>query len=208
MLSLRDLLNNHTSLLVIDAASSLIQTGWLSDRAESRWASAETDAGTGIFTCIEQLEINPTQVAAAVFCEGPGSILGIRTAAMAIRSWNLLSSRPVYTYQSLALVSAALKRPAISVIADARRERWHCQSQNSPIRQLPVGSLAGELVIPEGFRHWSQLPEGTAKTSYDLSRLLPAITETNLFSLTDDPDAYLHAEPSYKEWTPQIHRAP
>ena len=32
--------------------------------------------------------------------------------------------------------------------------------------------------------------------------------DLDLFRPTDAPDAFLHEEPSYATWTPQIHRAP
>lgn len=208
MPSLRQLFTTHPSILLIDAASSRIQVGWLSRGGEARWATAQTEAGTGIFTCLAQLALNPTEVAAILFCEGPGSILGIRTTAMAIRSWNVISPHPTYTYRSLELASTALARPEITIIADARRERWHAQMLNQPMRQVAGDELAGDLFIPEGFRHWSKLPENTATTSYDLETLIPKVMDAPIFTLTEEPDAYLHAEPSYKQWKPQIHRTP
>lgn len=208
MPSLRQLLDTHPSLILLDAASTRIQVGLLSHQQDARWASADTEAGTGIFACIEQLAINPAEISAMIFCNGPGSILGIRTVAMAIRSWNVLSPHPTYAYRSLELVSAALSRPGVSIIADARRERWHCQTADQPIRQVAAAELSGELLIPEGFRHWSTLPDNTTTTSYDLAKLTLQIIDAPLFSQTENPDAYLHTEPSYKQWTPQIHRMP
>jgi len=208
MPSLRQLLDTHTSLLLLDAASNRIQVGLLSCQHEARWASADTDAGTGIFACMDQLGINPTSVPAIIFCAGPGSILGIRTSAMAIRTWNVLSARATYSYHSLELVAAALQEPDASIIADARRERWHCQTHGDPMRQVEASELSGRLLIPEGFRHWSALPENTVTTSYDLAELLPKAVHEPLFTLTDNPDAYLHTEPSYKQWVPHIHRTP
>ena len=62
--------------------------------------------------------------------------------------------------------------------------------------------------MPEGFRHWSTLPAGVTRTPYVLADLLPAVADHDLFRATDAPDAFLHEEPSYVTWTPQIHRAP
>ncbi len=208
MPSLRQLLDTHSSLLLLDAASSRIQVGLFSRQHDARWATADTEAGIGIFTCIDQLGINPTSVSAIIFCAGPGSILGIRTSAMAIRTWNVLSPRSIYSYHSLELVAAALCDPAVSVIADARRERWHCQVQGEPIRQVEAAALPDRLLIPAGFRHWSALPDNTGTTPYDLANLLPKAADESLFTATDNPDAYLHTEPSYKQWVPQIHRTP
>lgn len=206
MPSLRQLLDTHSSLLLLDAASSRIQVGLLSCQHEARWASADTEAGAGIFECIDQLGINPARATAILFCAGPGSILGIRTSAMAIRTWNMLSPRPIYSYYSLELIAAAHHEPKASIIADARRERWHCQTHGEPIQQVDAAALPDRLFIPEGFRHWSALPENTETTSYNLEELLPKAADDLLFTPTDNPDAYLHTEPSYKQWVPQIHR--
>jgi len=208
MPSLRQLLAAHGSVLVLDAASSRVQVGLLHPDAATRWASAEEEAGTGVFRCVEQLGIQPADVGAFVFCDGPGSVLGIRTVAMAVRTWNVLKPRPVFAYHSLALVAESLNRPSAHIIADARRDAWHCVSLNSRLRRVPAAELSGELVMPEGFRHWSTLPAGVTRTPYVLAELLPKIADKDVFRPTDAPDAFLHEEPSYATWTPQIHRAP
>ena len=73
---------------------------------------------------------------------------------------------------------------------------------------MPTAELAGELVMPEGFRHWTPLPAGVTSTPYVLADLLPRVADADLFRPTAAPDAFLHEEPAYATWTPQIHRAP
>jgi tRNA threonylcarbamoyladenosine biosynthesis protein TsaB len=208
MPSLRQLYAGHGTLLVLDAASARVQVGLLRAGQPAAWATSDEEAGVGVFRCLDELGAKPTEVGAFVFCDGPGSVLGIRTTAMALRAWNVLSPRPVYAYHSLALVAAALARPDAHLIADARRESWHCCSLSSPLRRIPAAELSGELIMPEGFRNWSALPAGVTSTPYVLAELLPAVAERDLFRVTDAPDAFLHEEPSYVTWTPQIHRAP
>jgi tRNA threonylcarbamoyladenosine biosynthesis protein TsaB len=208
MPSLRQLLAAHGPLLLIDAASARIQVGWLSSSQAARWAGSDEESGVGVFQCLEQLALQPADAGAFVFCDGPGSVLGIRTAAMALRSWCVLSPRPMFAYHSLAVVAEALGRPGATIIADARRESWHSISPGSHLHRVPAAELAGELIMPDGFRHWSTLPAGVTRTSYNLAELLPKIAERDLFRATDAPDAFLHEEPSYATWTPQIHRAP
>jgi len=45
---------------------------------------------------------------------------------------------------------------------------------------------------------------------YDLAALfaLPAVADADLFRPSPAPDAFLHEEPAYAKWVPQIHRAP
>jgi len=214
MPALREILTARSPLLLIDAASARVQVGLLGPATSARWAHAEEEAGTGLFRCLERLGVDPDQPAAFAFCEGPGSLLGIRTTAMAIRTWLALRGRPVFSYQSLALVAHALARKGVSVISDARRNAWHCTTVDETgrllaLRRLPTEALRGPLVMPEGFRHWSALPAGGVEpTRYDLETLLPAIADKEVFRATAEPDAYLHEEPSYLAWTPKVHQAP
>jgi tRNA threonylcarbamoyladenosine biosynthesis protein TsaB len=208
MPSLQQLRATGAPLLLIDAASACIQAGVLGAAGGDRWASATEEAGIGIFRCVEALQFDLAEAGAFIFCDGPGSILGIRSTAMALRTWNVLKARPVYRYCSLELVAHALREPGTQVIADARRETWHRFTLGGRLERIATADLAGPLVMPAGFRHWSALPLGVTPTSYTLATLLPAIADADLFTASESPDAFLHEEPSYKTWTPQIHRAP
>uniref|UniRef100_UPI004049A2EC peptidase M22 n=1 Tax=Cephaloticoccus sp. TaxID=1985742 RepID=UPI004049A2EC len=208
MPNLRQILASHGSILVLDAASCRIQVGVMTRDKGSRWADSKDEAGRGIFECVESLGVDTSSVEAFVFCEGPGSILGIRTTAMAVRTWGTIRTRPVYSYSSLNLVAQAINRPDVSIIADARRESWHVQKLSQALRRVALEDLTGELIMPEGFRHWSTLPNPLTITPYDVEKLLPSIAEEHILSLNESPDAFMHTEPSYKTWTPQIHRAP
>ena len=210
MPSLRHLLAAHAPLLLIDAASARLQVGWLpaADLGTARWQTADEEAGTGVFRSVAALGVDVRDAWAFVFCDGPGSVLGIRTVAMALRTWNVVAPRPVFAYCSLAVVAQALGRPAANLITDARRDSWHHFLLGGTLRRVPTAELAGELVMPENFRHWSPLPPGVTRVPYSLAELLPQVADADLFHATGAPDAFLHEEPSYATWTPQIHRAP
>lgn len=208
MPSLRALAATHAPLLFLDAASTRIQVGlWLKD-APGPWQTSEAEAGIGVFRCLEQLDLDLDQVGGFVFCNGPGSILGIRTVAMVLRTWGTLSPRPIYSYCSLELLAHVLGRPEVAVIADARRDSWHYYRLGETLRRVPTAELQGELVMPENFRQWSSLPHSLIKLPYEVAELLQRAPEADLFRATDAPDAFLHDEPSYVTWTPHIHRAP
>jgi tRNA threonylcarbamoyladenosine biosynthesis protein TsaB len=210
MPSLSQILIEQSPLLLIDAASEMVQVGLLQGGIQPRWCSRKEEAGVGVFECIDELDVDLGSVRAFVFCEGPGSILGIRTSAMALRMWTAMASRPVYGYLSLAIVATACARPGVTVIADARRGLWHRLSQGGPLGRVPASDLSGDLVMPEGFRHWCPVPPGTLTASYDLASLfsLHCVAEADLLHEAPSPDAFLHQEPAYAKWTPQIHRAP
>ncbi len=207
MTSLRQLLA-HAPLLLIDAASARVQAGVFSADGSARWASSTAEANVGVFACLRTLAADPGAMRAFAFCEGPGSILGVRTVAMAVRTWQALAPRPAFAYSSLALAAHALGRRDVSLIADARRDSWHRYRLEEGLRRIPAAELSGELVMPEGFRHWSEPPPRAGSVAYNLAELFPRAGDAALFHETKEPDAFLHEEPSYAAWTPQIHRAP
>jgi tRNA threonylcarbamoyladenosine biosynthesis protein TsaB len=205
----------HGPVLLLDAASSRIQAGWFDGAdpgvaagAGGRWDTSLEEATTAVFQCLERLGRNPAEARAFLFCEGPGSVLGIRTVAMALRTWNVLNRRPVYAYCSLAVLAHALGRAEVGVIADARRDSWHHYQLGRGLRRLPAAEVSGELVLPEEFRHWAPLPAPVTRVKYALADLLPHVADADLFHETDSPDAFLHEPPSYATWSPQIHRGP
>ena len=201
-------ISTYGPALVIDAASSLVQVGVIGPRDAARWESSADEAGVAIFQCFERLAIAPQDFTTFIFCDGPGSVLGIRTAAMALRTWCVLKPRRVFAYCSLALIARSLGRPNVAVIADARRDSWHHYQIGHGLRRLTVMEPADELVMPENFRHWSNVPAGVRSVSYSLAELIPRVADCDLLHETDAPDAFLHEEPTYVRWTPQIHRSP
>ena len=208
MPTLRQLADQHGTLLVLDACSSRVHAGWCPLAGAARWQSVTGEAGIALFQALEGLGHPAADAGAWVYCDGPGSILGIRTAAMAIRAWSVLAPKPVYAYHSLTLLVAGLGDPEVTAIADARRDRWHCVSAARPLGRVPTAALPGKLVRPDGFRVWSALPHPVATVPYDVPDLLSRVADVDLFRSIAAPDAFLHEEPSYAKWTPQIHRAP
>jgi tRNA threonylcarbamoyladenosine biosynthesis protein TsaB len=210
MPSLNEILAAHPPLLLLDAASARVQAGLLAGDGGGRWESSEDEAGVGVFRCVEALGVDMGAVGSFAFCSGPGSLLGIRTVAMALRAWRVALPRPVFAYGSLALVAHAVGRPGAGVIADARRGAWHLYQLGRELRRVPTAELPSDLLMPEGFRHWTELPATPVeRTPYSIAAMFarPAVAAAELFRPTDAPDAFLPEEPSYATWTPQMHRA-
>lgn len=208
MPTFREITARHAPLLVLDAASARVQVGWIGKDGPPAWQTSEGEAGIAIFECMARLGVDVGAAGAFVFCDGPGSVLGIRSVAMAIRTWRVLAPRPVFAYSSLALVAHAMGRAEVGVIADARRESWHHYQIGRGLRRVAPGELQGELVMPENFRSWSALPPNVGRAPYAVADLISRVADADVLLATDAPDAFLHEEPSYVTWTPQIHRAP
>jgi len=221
MPSLSQLLTNHGTLLLVDTASTTTQVGVLRNGKSAIWHKSTDEAGTAIFASTEivlrEAQATLECIQAFVYCEGPGSMLGVRTAAMTLRTWLVLQARPAYSFQSLALAgifawsqSAARE---FAVVADARRSTWHVQTVQGngglpPLRRLLATEMAsGEYLMPENFRSWAPPPHPVARCSYDLAVILPAIAGHELFQAASSPDAFQHAAPEYKKWEARIHQA-
>ena len=213
MATLAQLIAHHGCILVLDASSSTVQAGLLRANAAPVWHASGEESGQSLFTCtaacLKEAASTMREVKAFVFCEGPGSMLGIRTVAMAVRTWQSEIARPAFRYQSLALAAHSLwsQKPGFpfAVIADARRETWHCQSVGSDgrmtvLQRLPLAALPSlPLFTPENFRSWSILPSSVAVCSYDLQKIFSMAAEHDYFQPTDAPEAFQHEAPDYKK---------
>lgn len=220
MARLAQLLASHGRILVLDAASTRVQAGLLGADRPALWHTADDEAGKAVFTgtaaLLQQAGLAPGDLDAFAYCEGPGSLLGIRTVAMALRTWLALKPRPVYAYQSLAVAARAewTHRPRrLTVIADARRETWHAQTVAddgtlTPLRRQPATGLPdGELLTPENFRAWSPVPRSAGTCAYSLATVLPLVAEDDLFTAMPAPDTFQHDAPDYKKWSARPHSA-
>lgn len=221
MRTLRQLLSEHPVLLVLDTASTRIQAGVLHPGQAPVRAESREESGVGLFEAAERALAAAGEtldsVQAFVFCDGPGSVLGIRTAAVALRTWRVLRERRCYAYGSLDLVAAAERsagrREAFTVIADARRETWHRvavapEGGIGPLQRVRPEQLEGPLLMPADFRFWSKAPPAFTTVAYEPIDALARLEDLPLLREAAEPDAFLHEEPVYQTWTPQIHRAP
>jgi len=225
MPALASLVAAHRAVLVIDSASAVVQVGLYLAEREPVWRQSPREAGIAVFACAGDLlagaGLGVRDLGACLFCEGPGSILGIRTAAMALRTWQAVHdpALPAFAYRSLELVAHALVAagtpPPFAVIADARREAWHCIDVTTergvgPLRRIAcaaLGSLTGALFMPAGFRAWAPPPRPVVEVPYLLAELWRDREQIDFLHATAQPDAFLHEDTAYVTWTPQIHRA-
>ncbi len=221
MSTLAQLLAAHGCILAIDAASTTVQVGLLRVGQPSLWRSSTDEAGKALFALTDETlraaSLTLADVRAFVFDAGPGSMLGTRTVAMALRTWQALAPRPAYQFQSLTLLAYELARAGQSgaVIADARRDTWHVVEFNSPdrvssLRRVPTTELAATVTPlwqPAAFRAWGKSPRATQDRAFDLALLFVAHADVDLFAATDTPDAFQHEAPEYKKWSAQVHSA-
>ncbi len=120
--------------LVLDgSARAGVRVGVLSG---GRWVGqgvSTEGALEGLFGCVEtalaEAKLKLGDIRSFAVCVGPGSVLGIRIAALAVRSWSALELRPIFIWESLAGIArsalvAGEKGPFL-VAVESRLKRWH-----------------------------------------------------------------------------------
>jgi len=212
----------ESPVLLLDAASPKLCVGLSStDSVGFTWRETDDEAGVGLFRLTEELlratGLTVADVSTALFCEGPGSLLGIRLAAMALRTWMALPrAKPlrVFAYRSLALMAADLitrGEPApFHVCSDARRETWNVLSVSGTgaigeIRRCGKAELPDDghaLFVPESFPHWQPLPAGARPVAYRPQSLPELAMRFQLLQETCAPDAFMTEMPTYRTWNP------
>ena len=98
--------------LVLDGSARVgVRVGVLRD---GRWSGEGVAAEVALeatFACAEtalrHAGLTLADIRSFVVCVGPGSILGIRVAALAARAWATLEPRPIFVWESLAAVGHA-----------------------------------------------------------------------------------------------------
>lgn len=212
-------------LLVLDASAPTPLAGvwrdgaWLSfvranlPPAESLFdtvAAALAGAGTGL-----------SDLSGYIYVEGPGSVLGLRSAAMALRVWTRAPGAarlPVFTAGSpaLAVSLARTARPELAtrpftVIAAARRDRWNVLTAGDPApHECDTAALATLpaplLKLPA--REFVAAPADVISfdPASELGRHPEVLATPGLLRPTDSPDAANIAN-TYVTWTGERHRA-
>lgn len=217
-----DLLLPEDPVLFLDAASPRLCVG-LQTAADTEpiWSETNDEAGVGLSretaALLQTCGLTIDDLRTLVWCEGPGSLLGIRLAAMMVRTWMALPrTQPlrVFGYQSLALVAADLlssgTRGPFQVCSDARRETWNVLSvsgdgaigeiRRAAAPDLPAGGET--LFYPEEFPHWQPLPASAQGAPYRPQRVVELAARFPLLQETAAPDAFMTEMPVYKTWTP------
>lgn len=210
--------------LLLDAAGPSVQTGLWRQGEWLRHMSSREEAGRSLFAGVagilraEHLSLH--SLGGFLFCHGPGSMLGIRIAAMAINGWQTLFPKPlpVFSYGSQAVVARQLIAKGAAtpfhVISDARRQRWNVTSVSNPAKIGPLRRLADdELAALEGEFHRMEEnvrrePPVTVRSTvpYDLTEQAAVFLKADLPQRSFVAAPLLQETPAYRKWSAGRHR--
>ena len=224
-------LENH---LLLDASSPLsVTAGTLGEggRVWRAFAEEKSAALEGVFSATEKVGGNADSIAGFLFCEGPGSILGIRVAAAAVRARLALDrargvpARRVFAFRGLNLVAHLISRARadarnFAVVAESRMNAWNVlrvrdgvpEENFEEIRTSETDGLtSGKLfllpcrrAIPSAFANAERcLPAELLRNDPAVFADVPAL----LRDCGAEPDAVnTSSVDSYARWTPERHR--
>jgi len=189
-----------------------------------RWtAEAHSDEGAleATFACAEKAMalsgLKFADMRSFAVCVGPGSMLGIRVTAMAVRTWGALQPCEVWVWEPLVALAAVVRlrgeASAFSVISESRLKRWHVVSVDtaglpSPARECEVEqvtALAGRIVTTA-----VQAPQ-----VLPVAQVVPAawpdlpkvFAQGGVLRLEPKPEA-LNAAADFATWSGDRHRGP
>jgi len=206
--------------LVIDGSARVgVRVGVLQG---GRWVGegvADEGALEATFACAEtalrQAGLALADIRSFAVCVGPGSILGIRIAALAARTWATLEPRPIYVWESLAAVAqaalAAGQGRPFAVALESRLKRWNT------LVVAPAGALGAPAELEPEQVAALGLPivstTGSASALFPGARVVPApwtvlpalFAGADLLRPEPKPEA-LNPAADYATWDGERHR--
>lgn len=209
---------NEQPCLVIDgSAREGVRVGVLSD---GRWvAEATVTAGALEATTdlaaevLKKAHLKFTDIKSYAVCIGPGSMLGIRVSAMAVRTWATLYQRPIYVWESLRLLAEQALEQGVkvpfAVINESRLKRWNFMTVKAADFFEPTVELEIDEVNAKGLplvvNHSSNL-FSNAKVMDNIWIHLPKLFQKKeCLRLESKPDA-LNPSADYALWSGERHR--
>lgn len=187
-----------------------------------RWlaeAGSEEGALEATFSCAEsalaKAGLKLADMHAFVVCVGPGSMLGIRVTAMAVRAWAALRPTPIWVWEPLVALASAVRlrgqSGAFSVVAESRLKRWHvvsvdaagavgaareCEPEQVVALAEPV--LVAAEVVPMAL----PMAQVVAEAWPDLPKVF---AQAGVLRLESKPEA-LNAAADFATWSGERHR--
>lgn len=216
-----------TIYLFIDASAV---EPWVGILKSGQWLALHTSphqALESIFKsadqCLKERGLALRDIQGFIHCEGPGSVLGIRLSAMAIRSWQALPlwhNATVKSYQSLHLIRAILgkqyqadRRTTLQpfhVISEARKDTWNCLSHDDPtiriINHDTLHHLEGPVHHYQQRKSWHQAPATALPFTLELKDCADYFYDPTLVTATEHPMIFEAQTTDYKKWDNTRHR--
>lgn len=212
--------------LVIDSSGSSVFVGLLND--QDKWLAKVNSEGapleelfTTVDAALSEARIELRNVSQYIYCEGPGSVLGLRLCAMAMETWSRLypNSAQFYKYNSLQLTALALQHSSSNleealIVADWKKGAWNALyikdgavGSTEVIDDTTLANWTGSLYHLPQRKGWQSPPANTQTIAYDPTKLSQVRNHPTLLKKTDGIELYNSGINTFQKWTPERHRA-
>ncbi len=210
--------------LVIDGSGSAVFAGVLGQ--DGNWlAQSEQDGAPleslfpSVETTLEAAQLTLADLRSFIYCEGPGSVLGLRLCAMAIETWSRLhpESAHYFAYNSLQLTAALICVDTAGLdnallVSDWKKGAWNAvQIQNGQpgptevADDATIANWTGPLYHLPQRKGWQKPPANATPVQYSPQRLAEIL---HLPKPTQSIELYASGINVFQKWTPERHRAP
>lgn len=204
-----------SAVLLVDAA---LGGAWSGVLAPEGWRSlvrsdgpAEEAVPRAVGEALGAAGLGWGGVAAIAFDEGPGSLLGIRAAAAAVRAWRTLprpGAVPVLAFRSLELAAAERRASGAPVpfrlLLPNGRRSWFSIDVDAagpgPVvrtEQPPPGDVPA--LLPDGARLWTAPPPHTGTFTWTPE---PLERHRHLLRPVPEPEAWMPDPATFRRWDP------
>ena len=214
--------------LFLDASGPTTHVGLLHKRQWAARYAAETSTLEALFAgvsyCLKQSKRSLEDVESFIYCDGPGSTLGLRLTLIALKTWRTLpqwTSAPLYAYHRLHIAAAiAIAQraaiPPFHLITESRQKCWHCLKvvapndiATSPLSTLSsndLTSLQGSIFYLPQRKLAQSLTIKAQRLNYDLDGLSELWGDSALFRSITVPKLSAETPVTYQHWHPERHR--
>ncbi|MDP4878974.1 MAG: hypothetical protein NWR36_03735 [Opitutales bacterium] len=186
----------HYPALAIDGSGSEVYAGILG--ADGQWLAQSSQTGAPLEMLFPTFEatlkeagLSLTDLRSYIYCEGPGSVLGLRLCAMAIETWSRLNpqSAHCYAYNTLQLCATLLLKDETLpkrtlLVSDWKKGAWNAVSLTDG--EIGDTSVADDTTIAEWEGAVYHLPQRKgwqkppANAIFSKVRLFAALKSTRL----------------------------
>lgn len=201
--------------LLVDA-SSQVQVGIPDSKDWLSLVREEKPALESLFVAIpkslEEIDAPISAIDAILFCEGPGSTLGLRVAATAVKTI-LRENEPsptLFTYNALDLAAIICNDFSRPILAPFRKGKRLLRSpiSNSAIGSIEVleepisESLSKEALHLPSLRSWETLPKGLDVLDYDISHIAGLAGIAPILRPAEIPEVFTPLPAEFRKWKP------
>ncbi|MGF1484852.1 MAG: hypothetical protein ACFBZ8_10870 [Opitutales bacterium] len=217
---------DHAPALLLEASGPVVQVGlggadgWLGyARSEAPALESLTPL---IAAVLKQAGLKLDDIGCFVYDEGPGTLLGLRLAAMTFRTWKALPmhrTTPVFAFRSVEAAAASLlakgTKPPFGLVTEAGLGKWvlsEKRGEGSP-GALEVVDAERLAAYPHPLYHlaqrkqWKPLPCAATVFNLDLEALPVLLSVSQLSHSVDQPIPLRPVVQDYVKWSGQRHRS-